>query len=673
MKKILLTLFLLPLILLSQRVDNYGITPSHEKNRKTGKINKDSDYIADYKTNPLHTGWIKKQINEGTLEKSYDQNGRLRYEFFTSNNQHLKSYQRFWNKNENLVIETYLNINGSKDGIETIWKYDTDGNIYKKLEIKFSDGEFISSKTFSKDKLYSEIKYLKDNSKQKVVKRKESKYCESHKKYHYEDVERIFTFKFYQFKYYENFGDKHYKRKEFSRCLIISDKWSKSSLQVGKERSWWSNGRLEEEKNFYTNENFVYYYDRSKVSGNYKMLDGFHKKWTESGQLIFEANYKDNKPIGTIREFFKNGVLKTENTHFYQPVVDTPSRNLKTYHENGTLHQQTNYNLEKGYNVKNGEDIEYDKIGKIIQMNYYLDGKIIEKNRFDSTGQLIMKSKEEKYPTKNKITYKYYNKKVYEIEIYKDSSNEKTIRTVINSYYKNGNLATSYNLENGNNKRTRWFINGEKEYEIDHNNEKRWKENKLLYNINWDNDRVVVNNSNKTETDNFLNYSRNKSGVITSKIPMNIKVFNSPYGEVIGEYKDYGITEDFQFDYEEYGVTYYDNINGFLRISPSLWIKSDNLSYDPWIAFASYGFAEPPGLVLRSEPDSKSKRIMAFQGEEYLIEAEGKLTNGYKKVIVSLYDRGGYCEGKLIETWEGWIKIISDDGTLNIYWYPRGC
>ena len=96
MKKILLTLFLLPLILLSQRVDNYGITPSHEKNRKTGKINKDSDYIADYKTNPLHTGWIKKQINEGTLEKSYDQNGRLRYEFFTSNNQDLKSYQRFW-------------------------------------------------------------------------------------------------------------------------------------------------------------------------------------------------------------------------------------------------------------------------------------------------------------------------------------------------------------------------------------------------------------------------------------------------------------------------------------------------------------------------------------------------------------------------------------------------
>ena len=202
-----------------------------------------------------------------------------------------------------------------------------------------------------------------------------------------------------------------------------------------------------------------------------------------------------------------------------------------------------------------------------------------------------------------------------------------------------------------------------------------WRNNKLVHDINFSNGSVIVNEKNKIETNNFLNYSRESSGVIrlSPEKSEEIEIFNSPYGEKIGEYNDYlTYLSSFQYGYEEYGIEYSDHINGRLKIGPSLWIN-DDIPFSNWIILTYYGNAWPPGLVLRSEPNSASKRIIAFQGEAYQVIVIGDFTNGYSKVRVDLYEEYACEGGAPIKSWEGWAKIISDKGYPNIDWPPRGC
>ena len=205
------------------------------------------------------------------------------------------------------------------------------------------------------------------------------------------------------------------------------------------------------------------------------------------------------------------------------------------------------------------------------------------------------------------------------------------------SYFKNGKLASLTQSNDSLSKETRWFISGEKEYESVSNsinntgNIKMWQNKKLLHNINLSNGSVIVNEKNKIETNNFLNYSRESSGVIRSLSPEKseeIEIFNSPYGDKIGEYNDY-LT---YYSYEEYGIEYSDHINGRLEIGFSLWIN-DDVPFSSWLESTSYGNALSTGLVLRSKPDKDSKKIIAFQGGSYDVSVICKCNRGIYKWI----------------------------------------
>ena len=204
---------------------------------------------------------------------------------------------------------------------------------------------------------------------------------------------------------------------------------------------------------------------------------------------------------------------------------------------------------------------------------------------------------------------------------------------------------------------------------------KMWQNKKLLHNINLSNGNVIVNEKNKIETNNFLNYSRESSGVI-SLSPENseeIEIFNSPYGDKIGEYNDYlTYFSSFQYGYEEYGIEYSDHINGRLEIGFSLWIN-DDVPFSSWLESTGYGNARSPGLVLRSKPDKYSKKIIAFQGESYHVSVLGEFINGYSKVRVDFYELGPCEGGSVKKSWEGWAKVIDDFGYPNIDYPPRGC
>lgn len=153
-----------------------------------------------------------------------------------------------------------------------------------------------------------------------------------------------------------------------------------------------------------------------------------------------------------------------------------------------------------------------------------------------------------------------------------------------------------------------------------------------------------------------------------------IEIFNSPYGDKIGEYNDY-LT---YYSYEEYGIEYSDHINGRLEIGFSLWIN-DDVPFSSWLESTSYGYALSTGLVLRSKPDKYSKKIIAFQGGSYDVSVIGwswgaqEFINGYSKVRVDLYEEDPCDGGSVTKSWEGWAKVIDDFGNPNIYYSAVGC
>jgi antitoxin component YwqK of YwqJK toxin-antitoxin module len=309
----------------------------------------------------------------------------------------------------------------------------------------------------------------------------------------------------------------------------------------------------------------------------------------------------------------------------------------------------------------------YYESGELESTVYYWDGVMEgEWKGYYKSGELLSTRNIE-----DGITY-YLGNKVF------DRNNNTT-----KSYFKNGKLASLTQSNDSLSKETRWFISGEKEYESVSNsinntgNIKMWQNKKLLHNINLSNGSVIVNEKNKIETNNFLNYSRESSGVIRSLSPEKseeIEIFNSPYGDKIGEYNDY-LT---YYSYEEYGIEYSDHINGRLEIGFSLWIN-DDVPFSSWLESTSYGYALSTGLVLRSKPDKYSKKIIAFQGGSYDVSVIGwswgaqEFINGYSKVRVDLYEEDPCDGGSVTKSWEGWAKVIDDFGNPNIYYSAVGC
>jgi hypothetical protein len=395
---------------------------------------------------------------------------------------------------------------------------------------------------------------------------------------------------------------------------------------------------------------------------------GFSREWDERGELLLEKYFEKNM-LKSFKSFYESGNLKEEKLNDYE----TNEIVLKKYFENGNLKEKEKSNKK----IITKELSKYSEGGILILYENYENFKLVTRSKFDSLGKPIFK-------LENGITY-YLGNKVFE------RNNNAT-----KSYFKNGQLASLTESNDSLYKKTRWLISGEKEFEkvSNHTNNtgniKIWQNKKLVYDINLFKGNVIQNSKNKIETNNFLNYSRESSGVVYSmKInsrgasygqdgrgtedDKEIEIFNSPYGEKIGEFDDYlSYFSEYQYDYEEYGIEFYDHINGRLEIGPSLWIN-DDVVFSSWLKMTQYGNAWAPGLVLRSKPEKDSEKIIAFQGESYHVSLIGEFVNGYSKVRVDFYEEGPCEGGSVKKNWEGWAKIINDFGKPNINYPPRGC
>ena len=142
-----------------------------------------------------------------------------------------------------------------------------------------------------------------------------------------------------------------------------------------------------------------------------------------------------------------------------------------------------------------------------------------------------------------------------------------------------------------------------------------------------------------------------------------------------------------------WSVTYFERRDGFVRVyntERNFWLSEQEIArkgfkLTEWQEFLADNtgyltgfFAESPGLNLRTSPDADSEVIMAVRGVINQIIPTREHSGPWTRVKVIVHkenpcDTGLSKEDNIKEELEGWIKIVGDNGSPNVWYYPRGC
>lgn len=138
--------------------------------------------------------------------------------------------------------------------------------------------------------------------------------------------------------------------------------------------------------------------------------------------------------------------------------------------------------------------------------------------------------------------------------------------------------------------------------------------------------------------------------------------------------------------YEVYAIGFQGVENGFIQILDDFWVDIEELKkngFKPanWMDFLIQEsgnvlgyFANEPGLNLRKGPSAQMEKIITIFTDRMQIDLTEEVEGLWNKVSVTVHDIDP-CEGeqKVVKRYEGWVKLLDDDGTPNISWYPKGC
>jgi hypothetical protein len=133
-------------------------------------------------------------------------------------------------------------------------------------------------------------------------------------------------------------------------------------------------------------------------------------------------------------------------------------------------------------------------------------------------------------------------------------------------------------------------------------------------------------------------------------------------------------------------LVYVEQNSNFVKIKNGFWIKVNELNEQGlkivnWMQYLidkspnviGY-YARDPGLDLRKTPSEQSELILILKGDLLEIKITQETKGLWCKVIVTKYSdhpctsKGNFDEIKL-ETFTGWIKLLSDDQTPNVSYY----
>ena len=148
-----------------------------------------------------------------------------------------------------------------------------------------------------------------------------------------------------------------------------------------------------------------------------------------------------------------------------------------------------------------------------------------------------------------------------------------------------------------------------------------------------------------------------------------------------------------EIGYENWAITYFERKNGFVRIiddNIDFWLKEKEIEKKGFIVenwkdflisntgnFLGY-YANDPGLHLQLLPSKDSDVIVTLKGDLLEITPTEQIEGNWVKVKVTKYKEHPCVSAldpkELVEDkFEGWIKLVGDNGLPNVWYYSRGC
>jgi len=153
-----------------------------------------------------------------------------------------------------------------------------------------------------------------------------------------------------------------------------------------------------------------------------------------------------------------------------------------------------------------------------------------------------------------------------------------------------------------------------------------------------------------------------------------------------------GETETFEMDnfemvgYEIFALKFISSNDSFLQLENNLWIKTSELKkqgliHKSWMRYAIEEqdvlgwYGNKPGIELKHNPDEDSEQIKLLEGDLLEISLSEELKGEWMKVYVNEYQMHPCSDPSIkpIKSYSGWLKLISKNGTLNVWSYRKGC
>lgn len=180
----------------------------------------------------------------------------------------------------------------------------------------------------------------------------------------------------------------------------------------------------------------------------------------------------------------------------------------------------------------------------------------------------------------------------------------------------------------------------------------------------------------------------NAHGLIIGKLvpgePDNNGEVYSAFLEISDERTKFAYPNLHMVGYEIMAIVYTAGRSNFIQLENGYWLSLEevlkkNLTLKPWLKYIieknTEWYANDSGLNLREGPSTNSKRIAALKGDLWGIKPTNETDGNWCKVTVTHY-RKHPCSGEdnlIIETFTGWVNLISDEQTPNVWNYGKGC
>lgn len=176
----------------------------------------------------------------------------------------------------------------------------------------------------------------------------------------------------------------------------------------------------------------------------------------------------------------------------------------------------------------------------------------------------------------------------------------------------------------------------------------------------------------------------NNVGVLSPGSLDNNKEIYSATIQIGNEKNEFGYENMHMVGYEVMAITFVDSKSNFVKLEMGYWLSVEELTSKKlrpksWMNYLieknTEWYANNPGLNLREDPNTNSNIIATLKGDLWGISTSKETEGDWCRVTVTQY-RQHPCSGEsnlVIKTLTGWVKIISEEQTPNVWTYTKGC